>query len=56
MRRKLCFTCQESWATGHRCAAGKAHYIEIFSDDGEEEEDEPRIGQNVDTTGDDPTP
>ena len=23
-RRKLCFTCQESWAPRHRCAAGKA--------------------------------
>ena len=35
--RKLCFTCQEPWAPGHRCAAGKAHYIEVFSDsEGEE--------------------
>ena len=55
-RRKLCFTCQESWAPGHRCAAGKAHYLEVFSDDEEEEEDEPRRGHNVDTVGGEPTP
>ena len=37
-QKKLCFTCQEPWAPGHRCAAGKAHYIEVFSDnDGEED-------------------
>ena len=55
-RRKFCFTFQESWALGHRCAAGKAHYIEVFSDDEEEEEDEPRRGHNTDTTGDEPAP
>ena len=26
-KKRLCFTFQESWAPGHRCAAGKAHYI-----------------------------
>lgn len=31
-KKKMCFTCQESWALGHRCAVGKAHYIEVFSD------------------------
>ena len=36
-RRKLCFTCQESLAPRHRCAAGKEHYIEVFLDDEEEE-------------------
>ena len=36
-KRKLCFTCQESWAPGHRCASGKVHYIEVFSDVEEEE-------------------
>ena len=55
-RRKLFFTCQESWAPGHRCAAGKAHYIEVFSDDEEEEEDEPRRGHNTNTAGGEPTP
>ena len=50
-RRKLCFTCQESWAPGHRCATGKAHYIEVFSDNEEEEEGEPRRGHSIDTAG-----
>ena len=35
-RMKLCFTCQESWAPRHRCASGKALYIEVFSNDEEE--------------------
>ena len=38
-RRKLCFTYQEAWSPEHRCAAGKAHYIEVLSDDEEEEEE-----------------
>ena len=29
-RKKLCFSCQESWAPGHKCVKGKAHYIELF--------------------------
>jgi hypothetical protein len=38
-RRKLCFSCQEPWVPGHRCAGkAKAHYIEVFSDSGEDEE------------------
>ena len=36
-KNKLCFTCQEPWVPGHRCAAGRAHYIEVFSDCEEEE-------------------
>ena len=55
-RRKLCFTCQESWAPRHRCAVGKAHYKEVFLDVEEEEEDEPRRGHNADTAGGEPTP
>ena len=40
-KKRLCFTCQEPWAPGHRCAASKAHFIEVFSDDsGEEDEEE----------------
>ena len=46
-RRKLYFTCQESWALGHRCAVVKAHYIEVFSDNEEEEEEEPKGGHNT---------
>ena len=37
-RRKLCFTCQKPWALRHRCATGKAHYIEVFSDSDREED------------------
>ena len=37
---KLYFTCQQPWVPGHRCAKGKAHYIEVFSKDDEEEEEE----------------
>ena len=38
-RKKLCFSCQEPWVLGHRCASkAKAHYIEVFSDSGEDEE------------------
>ena len=55
-RRKFCFTCQESWAPRHRCATRKAHYIEVFSDDEEKEEYEPRRGHNANTVGGDPTP
>eukprot|EP00253_Pinus_taeda_P014292 PITA_14292 len=40
-KKRLCFTCQEPWAPGHRCAAGKAHFIEVFSESsGEEDDDE----------------
>ena len=39
-KKRLCFTCQEPWAPGHRCAAGKAHFIEVFSDDNDEEDKE----------------
>ena len=39
-KKRLCFTCHELWAPGHRCAAGKAHSIEVFSDDSGEEDEE----------------
>eukprot|EP00253_Pinus_taeda_P027576 PITA_27576 len=39
-KKRLCFTCQEPWAPGHRCAAGKAHVIEVFSESSGEEDDE----------------
>ena len=55
-KTKLCFTCQEPWVPGHRCAAGKAHYIEVFSDLEEDEDDEPRRGHNADNVEGDPTP
>ena len=37
-RKKLCFTCQEPWVPGHRCAGkAKAHYIEVYSDNDEDD-------------------
>eukprot|EP00253_Pinus_taeda_P032154 PITA_32154 len=39
-KKQLCFTCQEPWAPGHRCAAGKAHFIEVFSESSAEKVDE----------------
>ena len=36
-RKKLCFSCQEPWVPGHRCSGkGKGHYIEVYSDNGDE--------------------
>lgn len=43
-RRKLCFTCQEPWASGHRCTKGKAHYIELFSDSELEDDAKKEMG------------
>ena len=31
-RKQLCFTCFQPWALGHKCAKGKAQYIDVFSD------------------------
>ena len=28
----MCFTCFQPWTSGHKCAKGKAQYIEVFSD------------------------
>jgi len=39
-KKRLCFTCQEPWAPGHRCATGKAHFIEVFSESSGEEDGE----------------
>ena len=55
-RNKICFTFQEPWVPGHICAAGKAHYIEVFSDFEEDEDDEPRRGHSADNVEGDPTP
>ena len=38
--KKLCFTCQQPWVSGDRCAKGKTHYIEVFYEDEEEGEEE----------------
>ena len=47
-KKRLCFTCQEPWAPGHRCDAGKSHFIEVFSDDSgkEDEEDDEEVGDS----------
>ena len=45
--------------SGHRCAAGKAHYIEVFSDSEGEEDAYERIeieGSTVVQRGDHPPP
>jgi hypothetical protein len=45
-RKQLCFTCKEPWEPGHKCMGkGKVHYIEVISDD--EEEDEIGHIQNI---------
>eukprot|EP00253_Pinus_taeda_P032946 PITA_32946 len=44
-KKRLYFTCQEPWAPRHRCAAGKAHFIEVFSDSsGEDDEKDLEAG------------
>ena len=43
-RKKLCFSCQEPWALGHKCVKGKAHYIEVFSESDEEGIEESDLG------------
>ena len=48
--KKLCFSCQEPWVPGHRCSGkGKAHYIEVYSDSGDEgdETDQEQEGPQV---------
>ena len=40
-RKKLCFRCQEPWVLGHRCSGkGKVYYIEVYSANKEEEDDQ----------------
>jgi hypothetical protein len=37
-RKQLCYTCKESWDPSHKCMGrGKTHYIEVTSDNEEEE-------------------
>jgi hypothetical protein len=38
-RKQLCFTCKEPWNSTHKCMGrGQVHYIEVASDNEEEEE------------------
>jgi hypothetical protein len=40
-RKKLFFSCKEPWELGHRCMGkGKVHYIEVLSDEEDDDEDE----------------
>jgi len=39
-RRKLCFACREPWTPGHRSIVDKGHYIEVFSDTDQEDDEE----------------
>jgi hypothetical protein len=49
-KNKLCFSCQEPWAPGHRCTGkdrmGKAHYIEVYSDSDSDEDEEVEQAQD----------
>ena len=62
LRRKLlCLTCKEPWEPGHKCMRKcKAHYIEVISDDEDEEyfghlqnmeKNPPRIDPTMDEEG-----
>ena len=55
-KKRLCFTCQESWALGHRCATGKAHFIEVFSESSGEEDEEDDVGAGDSHAAQDPLP
>lgn len=57
-KKRLCFTCQEPWAPRHRCAAGKSHFIEVFSKNSGEEDDEDgvEVGDSHDGQGPLPPP
>jgi hypothetical protein len=38
-RKQLCFTYKEPWDPTHKCMGkGKSHYIEVISDDKEDED------------------
>jgi hypothetical protein len=44
-KNNLCFSYKEPWAPDHKCMCkGKAHYIEVHSDNDEEEEVAPEQG------------
>jgi hypothetical protein len=40
MRKKLCFSCRDSWVPWHRCMGkGQIHYIEVESGSAKEDEE-----------------
>jgi hypothetical protein len=41
MRKKLCFTCKDSWVPCHRCMGkGEIHYIEVAANSVDSDEEE----------------
>jgi hypothetical protein len=45
-RNRLFFSCKYLWEPGHRCMGiGKVHYIEVFSDE-EDDNDDKGIGHD----------
>lgn len=42
-KKRLCFTCKQMWALGHRCVVGKAHFIKVFSESSGEEDDKDNV-------------
>ena len=55
-KKQLCFTFQELWAPGHRCAAEKAHFIEVFSESSGEEDEEDDVEAGDSHVAQDPLP
>eukprot|EP00253_Pinus_taeda_P011506 PITA_11506 len=55
-KKRLCFTCQESWAPRHRCVAGKAHFIEVFSESSGEEDEKDDVEAGDSHAAQDPLP
>ena len=52
-RKKLCFNCKGPWEPGHRCLGkGKIHYIEVMSDEEDEQEQEETPMEDIQPTGD----
>ena len=49
-QKKLCFMCKDAWEPGHRCMGkGKAHYIEVLSDEEDDEETSDDQGETRDS-------
>jgi hypothetical protein len=50
-RKQLCFTCKEPWNPSHKCMGhGQVHYIEVTSNNEEEEDFDHIQNMEVDTT------
>jgi hypothetical protein len=50
-RKQLCFTCKEPWNPSHKCMGrGQVHYIEVTSDNEEEEDYDQLQNMEAETT------